>query len=172
MSSPSWSLESSISQYSNERRQKYYIGRVLIPTTLLRVDATIQRPFDQAHASSIKPMYATDIDTRSVDPLECVVPLAFKDKLDQWIAEQDPSLLSKTQPEDMLVLSIHDCYFLIIKGQHRYKAYCQVMEENNLPVSAPHPGHMSVELYHSGESALLCNWSVVMGNWTFFFRSF
>src|SRR5258708_32579386 len=156
MSSPSWSLES-ISQYSNEHRKKYYIGRVLIPTTSLRVEVTIQRPFDDAHASSIKPMYANDIDTRSIDPLECVVPLEFKDKLDQWVAEQDSSLLSKTQPEDILVLSIPNCSFLIIKGQHRYRAYCQVMEENNLPKNALHPGHMSVELYHSGESALSCN---------------
>ena len=139
-----------IVQYSEQRKKQYYIGQVLIATTALHIDTTLQHPFDKAHAVNIMPMYSNDVDMRSADPLECVVLLNDKEKVDQWLKEQDMNKLSQTQPEDMLVLSIPDCSFLIIKGQHRYKAYCQVLEEDGLPKVAPHPGYLPVNLYHSG----------------------
>jgi hypothetical protein len=157
MSSP-WSL----AHYSERRDKDYYIGLVLISTNSLHIDTTLQRTFDEGHAVNIMPMYSQDVDLRGADPLECVVLLKDREKVDKWVKDQDTSKLTQTQPEHMLVLPILDCSFLIIKGQHQYKAYCKVMEAGELPKDAPHPGHLPVKLYHSGVLLLLHNFSVIL----------
>src|ERR1700691_3473717 len=133
MSSQPQPLESNIRQYSLLRKEKYYLGRFLISTTSLEVDPALHRPFNAAHAANIKPMYSKGLDNRSADPLECVVRLKDKEKVDEWVKEQDPSKFKQSQPGEMLILHIPDCSFPIIKGQHRYRAYLEVLEENGLP---------------------------------------
>ncbi|KAH9023023.1 hypothetical protein EDB83DRAFT_2527341 [Lactarius deliciosus] len=137
------------SYYSTLRDQKFYIGHVLIPTESLKVDPSLQRPLDPDHAKDIMPMYSNDVDLRTHDPLECIVDIGDKDKVEQWIKEQDQSKLTTSLLEDMLVLDLSDTSYIIVKGQHRYRAYCQVMEEAKLPQDFPHPGCLAVNLYHS-----------------------
>ncbi|KAH8976743.1 hypothetical protein EDB86DRAFT_3110825 [Lactarius hatsudake] len=98
------------------------------------------------------PMYSNDVDLRTHDPLECIVDIGDKDKVEQWIKEQDQSKLTTSLLEDMLVLDLSDTFYIIVKGQHRYRAYCQVMEEAKLPQGFLHPGCLAVNLYHSDPS--------------------
>ncbi|KAI9431151.1 hypothetical protein H4582DRAFT_2085411 [Lactarius indigo] len=140
---------SDVNHYSVFRDHQFYIGRVLISTKSLKVDHAIQRSLDFKHAEDIMPMYSNDIDSRAYDLLDCIVPLDVKDKVDLWVKEQDPVRLSASLIENMLLLDLPNTSFPIVKGQHRYNAYCKVMEENKLPEGAPHPGYLAVKLYHS-----------------------
>ncbi len=150
VSASHWGLDSDLHNYSALRHKNFYIGMLLIPTACLKVDHTFQRPIDHEHAEDIKPMYSNDMDTRNEDPLECIVHSSDEEKFKQWLDNQDSSLLAQTQPEHMLVLNLSDTLFPIVKGQHCYEAYCQVMKEDKLPKDAPHPGHLAVKLYYSG----------------------
>ncbi|KAH9012917.1 hypothetical protein EDB85DRAFT_2158623 [Lactarius pseudohatsudake] len=146
-SSTTWVIDSS--HYSALRDKKFYIGNVLISTESLKVDLSLQRPLDPEHAKELMPMYSNEVDFRTHNPLDCVVDIGDKDKVDQWVKEQDPSKLSTSFLKDMLVLDLSNTSYLIVKGQHRYEAYCQVMKEDNLPQDSPHPGCLAVKLYHS-----------------------
>lgn|ERR1700761_517335 len=145
------SLEGNICTYALHREQHFYAGLFLIPITSLTLLPTLQRPFDEAHANALKPMYAAQVDVRSTNPLECVVSLADKDLVDSWLQNQDPGKLGKLKPADLLVLDIPGVKFPIVKGQHRYEAYRLILkEEGVLPADAPHPECLGVRLFYSG----------------------
>ncbi|KAH9009307.1 hypothetical protein EDB85DRAFT_2162883 [Lactarius pseudohatsudake] len=127
-SSTTWVIDSS--HYSALRDKQFYIGNVLISTESLKVDLSLQRPLDPEHAN---------------------------DKVDQWIKEQDLKKLTTSFLEDMLVLDLSDTSYVIVKGQHHYTAYCQVMKEDNLPQNIPHPGCLAVKLYHSDPKDINCH---------------
>ena len=147
--SMSFTMESKISQYSDLCYKNHYIGKVLIHSSSLQVDLQLHWPFVAAHAPRLKQMYNGDTDTRSNAPLECVVLLQNGDKVAQWVAEKDSHKLSNTQTEDMLMLSIPGYSFLIVEGQHCYRAYVEVFQEQALPRIVPHPGYLCVDLYYS-----------------------
>lgn len=143
------SLEASLSAYGLQRVQHYYIGTVLIPIPSLQIVPALQRPFDPDHADSIKHMYAA-VDNRGVDPLECIVPLDKREQVESWVKEQEAHKLTLSTPADLLRIGISDCSFPIIKGLHRYKAYCMAKELGKLPKDAPHLDCLAVKLFYSG----------------------
>ncbi|KAH9025411.1 hypothetical protein EDB84DRAFT_1564060 [Lactarius hengduanensis] len=87
------------------------------------VDLSLQRPLDPQHAKDIMPMYSSDTDLRTHDPLDCVVDIGDKDKVDQWVKEQDPKKLTTSFLEDMLVLDLSDTSYVIVKGCLAVKLY-------------------------------------------------
>lgn len=150
------SIPGNISIYGLHREQKFYIGLFLIPVTSLTVLSAIQRPYTKAHAEACKSLYSNQVDMRTIKPLECIVPLDSKDSVNKWLQEQDSEGFHKLMPADLLVLSVPDVKFPIVKGQHRYEAYNLCLkEEGILPKDAPHPECLGIRLFHSG--ACICS---------------
>ena len=138
--------------YAHKRQKQLYIGRLLIPVTSLCVDPSFQRPYNDAHAHTLLSMYNCDVDQRSLSPLDCVVPLEHKQKVEDWVASLDAGQLTSFNLKEPVLLTLPGCKFPIVKGQHRYRAYCLAMEEDKLPKDALHPGHLYVDLYYLGAS--------------------
>jgi hypothetical protein len=149
-----------ILSYSLYREQTFFAGVFLIPASSLVILPGLQRLYDEDHAKNCMEMYAADVDVRSGNPLECVIPLEAKDTVSAWLAKQDPTKLGKFQPTDLLVLDVPQISFPIIKGQHRYKAYCLALAaEGVLPQGAPHPECLAVRLFYSG--AFFCHAALI-----------
>jgi hypothetical protein len=147
----SQSLQGNISTYALYREQHFFAGLFLIPITSLIILPTLQQPYNEAHARTCKAMYSTQVDVRGTDPLECVIPLASKDLVVNWLKNQDLEKLSNLKPADLLVLDLPEVKFIILKGQHRYEAYHLALEEEGLlPKDAPHPECLGVRLFYSG----------------------
>jgi hypothetical protein len=145
------SLDQSLSAYALHREQVLYAGFFLIPITSLTIHPSLQRPADDSHIEACKLMYANNVDVRSMNPLECIVPLASENLVVDWVQQQDQEKLSKLKTADLLVMDIPGIQFPIIKGQHRFRAYSLVLEEDGvLPKDAPHPECLSVRLFYSG----------------------
>jgi hypothetical protein len=145
------SFRGDISTYSLYREQTFHVGLVLIPTTSLTVLSTLQRPYNEEHADTIKSMYSNQLDVRSTHPIECVVPLDSKSLIVNWLQNQDQGKLSKLNTADLLILDIPEVQFPIVKGQHRYEAYRLLLNEGGvLPNDAPHPECLAVRLFYPG----------------------
>lgn len=147
----SMSVEPNITVYASKRDKELYIGKLLIPTTSLSIDPSFQRPYSREHAERILPLWDTgDVDHRSTSSLDCVVPIEQQEQVMNWVASQDPEKIKAFNPNSPLVFDLPNCSFPIVKGQHRYKAYCIAIEKHRIPEDAPYPGHLCVDLYYSG----------------------